>query len=498
MNTPTISINDVGPVTEFEYQLSEPGLHVLRGRQQAGKTTILRTVQLATDGRSDEKPTKRDGTKGGKAVVAGKTLKISRAIREEGDLSVDGLGDLDISVLHRPKFKDAPTRDKYRIATLCRLAGVKATAALFHDVVGGEEAFKSIVDKTATETDDIVEMAARVKRCIDKAALETERKAEKARADLRAKSDQFSGVNLKAECDAKTLEAAQVAAIEEKSRITQQRTDALQAQREAAEARQKLEESASGVSLADATAAVGAATDARCAAESAVDDLERKLTSARHALELAEAAETAATEALSEVQNRETVLSRWRAQIDAASGVHCPTELEVAQAASAVDAANAAVALGMKVREAITAKAAADAFAAEAKLYEKEAERLRKAATATYDVLTEAIEGLPNCPMKVWVDEDGYTRLVLPTKRSDKELFDELSDGAIWTVIVPMLCNKPGRLVVLPQAAYGEIQPANRDLIHKLFKERECYLLTAEVDDGDLRAEMYTSNGRAA
>lgn len=39
MSDPTISISDVGPITEFEYTPSGFGLHVLRGKQGAGKTT---------------------------------------------------------------------------------------------------------------------------------------------------------------------------------------------------------------------------------------------------------------------------------------------------------------------------------------------------------------------------------------------------------------------------------------------------------------------------
>ena len=45
MNDPTISINDVGPITEFSYTPADFGLHILRGAQGAGKTTILRTMR---------------------------------------------------------------------------------------------------------------------------------------------------------------------------------------------------------------------------------------------------------------------------------------------------------------------------------------------------------------------------------------------------------------------------------------------------------------------
>jgi hypothetical protein len=81
----SIQINDIGAVTEFGMDMNEPGLYVLRGKQGAGKTTVLRTVQLVTDGRTDVTPTKRDGSKRGEATVAGKTLRIAKQIREEGE-----------------------------------------------------------------------------------------------------------------------------------------------------------------------------------------------------------------------------------------------------------------------------------------------------------------------------------------------------------------------------------------------------------------------------
>lgn len=152
----TIEINAVGPVVEFEYELAEPGVHVITGDHGAGKTTILRTVELATGGRV-EKPTKMDGAKSGSATIAGKTLKIGKVVREEGELSLQGLTDLDLSGLHTPKFLGPHTRDAHRIKALARLAGVAADPALFHELLGCREEFDAVVDADVLDNGTVVD-----------------------------------------------------------------------------------------------------------------------------------------------------------------------------------------------------------------------------------------------------------------------------------------------------------------------------------------------------
>ena len=79
---------------------------------------------------------------------------------------------------------------------------------------------------------------------------------------------------------------------------------------------------------------------------------------------------------------------------------------------------------------------------------------------------------------------------MIQTDRSDSEPFDELSDGERWRTIVPICCG-PGKLIVLPQAAYGELADSTRGLIDQLANERGAYILTAQADDGELRAERF-------
>lgn len=219
----SISVKNIGPVIEFEYELKQTGLHILYGKQGDGKTTILRTAQLAVNGTVGTKPTKRDGAKNGEATIAGKTLRISRVVREEGELEVEGLGDLDITAIHSPSYNDAKTRDKYRIKSLVRLSGVRADITLFYELVGGRQEFDAIVDVAASETDDLVEMAGRVKRAIEKRALEAEKNAETAQANALAKTDQLEGVDLDAPHDEVKLQTELEQAIAQNAETRLQR-----------------------------------------------------------------------------------------------------------------------------------------------------------------------------------------------------------------------------------------------------------------------------------
>jgi chemotaxis protein histidine kinase CheA len=489
-----IKINCIGPVEEFAYELKDPGIHVLKGDAGVGKTTILKTVEFS-DGATNDKPIKKDGAKSGVAVIGGKTIKVMKTVREEGELGFECMGDLDLYGLHSPRFQNATTRDAHRIKALVRMAKVTPDASLFHDLLQSREEFDAIVDSDAVATDDLVEMAAKVKRAIDKAALSEERQAETARANQRSKSELFAGVNFDAPHDQQALRDAQVKAIENKSAVSQKRQDAMRTIATAKDARGKLDAADNGaVSVADATKALEAAFEARSAADAAVHELERQLADAKHQLSLAESQAESAGKALLSAKRHEELTSEWRSQIEAAEGIDCPTEEDVARAVAAVDAANEACDIGKVVRDAIQAKSDAARFSEVAKGHEKTAKRLRDAATATQDVLSEAIARIPNCPLRVWNDEDGNARIVLKTDRSEAEPFDELSDGERYDVLMPMLFN-PGRIVVLSQAGYGELSPAIRSRVHNCAKERGAFLLTAQADAGPLRAEPYQTNG---
>ena len=493
----TIAIENIGPVKELECQM-ESGITVLRGKHGSGKTTILRTAELVVNGQAGpHKPRKRDGAKVGTATVAGKTLRISRTTREEGELGVDGLGDLDVGALHDPKFQDAVTRDRHRIKALIRLAGVSADASLFHGAVGGAEAFDSIVTREATETDDLVEMAEKVKRCVDKAAKAAEQQAETARANFRAKTDACKRVDLEAPCNAATLQAELESAVEQCSAIKQKRESAEAVRARAVEAGKSLDETGKGLDVHEAEAGLGAATNEREKSESTVAELDGKLALARQALSDLRAGEQLAAQFLEAARQRFQLIQGWRSDITAAEQTECPTDAEIGARDDARFAAGAAVEQGAIVRAANKADAAAAEYRLDAEDDERRARRLRDAAAAVADVLAEAIARIPNCPLKTWEDTDGNTRLVLKTDRSEHEPFDQLSSTERWLPILD-LAGGPNRLIVLPQEAFSEMTEPTRKWLHEQAVERKCYILTALADDGELRGEAYAGKGPGA
>lgn len=489
-----ISVRDIGPIVEFEHTLDGYGLHVLKGKHGSGKSITLRTIELATTGRTDVRPVKSDGVKSGEATVAGKTLRISRQIREDGELTVDGVGDLSLAGLHSPGFDKPETRDRHRIKALARLAGVEADASLFHEVGGGKAHFEAVIEADTLKTDDLVEMAGRIKRVFEKRAQVKEEEERVALARAQAAAEQCAGIDLATPHDQTELQARLTMAIQERTRVTTQRKDGLEriAQADRSRAAILSSQTAQSVTIEQATAYLSDAEVHRDRCQKLHDQLAYDLRIAAENLKDARTEVDRCRERQTSVEQHAKTIEAWQADIDAGARIVCPTEIDVEQAAIAVQNAEAAVTLGIQVRNAITAKANADAYTQTAKDAGTFAQRLRNAARDTPDVLSDAIGRIANCPLKVRNDEDGNPRLVLKTDRSDAEYFDELSDGERWPILIALAAGE-NRLIVLPQAAFGELSDSTRDMIDRLARELECFILTAQVDDSVLRCEAWAA-----
>lgn len=486
-----ISIANVGPVVDFECSLA-PGVTVLRGKHGAGKTTILRTVQLATDGRTDRKPAKSDGVPRGAATIAGRTLSITKTVRTEGELSVDGLGELSLDVLHTPKFDDPAIRDKHRIATLVRLAGVSADPTLFHPIAGGPDKFAALIDSDSVKTNDLVDMAGRIKRRLERHAQEYEARVETETTRQVAERQAAEGVDLSAQDDMDALTAAMRSAIEAKARIDEQVKAADRALLAVNEAQQRRE-------------ALPPARDI-AALQAVVDRMDQELVSANlaalEARRALQAAEERSRDTLAAFREAKTTLDNARREqalrdeLDRTIADHAsvdrPSDADVLAAEQAVKAANAASDYGSRVRFAKSALQRADAHVAEAQRASAAAKRLRASAAETQTVLSDAIGRIPNCPLRVVFDSDGDARLVVATDRSEAELFDDLSDGQRWRAVLDIAAAQ-GKLLVLSQAAWGELSDGTRSQVDAMARERGCYILTAQADDGALRAELWSA-----
>lgn len=501
-----IRVRDTGPVEEFAYQINGYGLHVLYGPQGAGKTTVLRSVQLAVDGRTDVRPSKRDGAARGEISVCGKTIRIMKQVREEGELTVDGLGDISIADLHSPPYKDAVTRDRHRVKTLVRIAGVKADASLFWSLLGGQENFEAIIPVDSLTTDDLVEMAARVKRAIERRAQEVEERERTELANARAQAAIAESVDTTAPNDADELQAALERAIrshaqqkEALASLQKRAADAATAGSRAEKARAKLEAIGGGLTIAEAEARLTSENANLATVESQIARLEQRLTEAKQARREVIAKRDAAEDALEAARREEALHAELHAVIDAANSIVAPTadeiedaDYELRNAGQRLEMARDAQTEGVRIREALAAAERAEKHSEAAKKLAARARRLRDAASDTLTVLSNAIASINDCPLRVLLTESGDPRLVLSTDRSESEPLDELSDGEKWALVVQIAAGA-NRLIVLPQSAYGELSPSTRRQLHELAKQHQCYVLTAIADDCPLHGEAFES-----
>lgn len=484
-----IKVNNVGAVEEFSYPLDQYGLHVLYGRNGAGKTTVLRVLELATNGEPDTRPTKRDGTERGEAFVGDRRIRIAKKVTEEGELGVESLGDLSIAELHSPKFQTAVTRDKTRIATLNRLSGVKASPELFWHLAGGEAGFRAVVPEDALHTDDLVEMSARVKRALEAEARRLEALQTTALADARAHAQIAEGVDTAVPHDERALQDVLEQAIAHNAELCARASKARDQKQRIDRARASLAAMGPAPDLDALREDEQSRANHRVFKESVVASLKEQLADAEYELAAACQANELGTQRR-QAAEREVALRAEHETACQASAEPGPTDDDLDAADSALRDAKDAVTTGVKVRQAIAAKAEADRYMVASNDLTIRASRLRGAAAETTGVLTDAIARIEGCPLKVKTNDDGDARLVLQTDRSAAEYYDELSDGEKW-VIVMAIAAGTNRLIVLPQAAFGELSPENRKLIHEQAVARKCYVVTAQADDGNLRAEPF-------
>jgi len=142
------------------------GIVEITGENGCGKSEVLHSAEVVISGAG--KLNKRDKAKVGRAAICGAVVTIKKITKHTGELEVHGVGDLDIAVLHSPGKADPVVNDSIRIKALVRLSKRKADITQFHDLIeGGREAFVRLVDESANEKTDLVEMSGMVKRCFD-------------------------------------------------------------------------------------------------------------------------------------------------------------------------------------------------------------------------------------------------------------------------------------------------------------------------------------------
>lgn len=486
---PTVHIENIGPIERADFEL-QPGLTIIEGAPGAGKSTALETINFVVNGQKSSRITKRDGADRGLANVDGKVVRISKTMRTEGELRVEGLGDFSIASLHNPPFQTPETRDAHRIKALAVVAGTEVTPESFYHLLGGKADFKEIVPSSAFEKDDPVETMKRVKSAIEQECRRVEKLERAATEAAQAQLELAEGMDTETPHDDAQLQRDLEDAIREHSRVKEKRDAWRKTQKSAEEARARLAQLPPGKSVAEAEQIHRDACKAQLDAQELVDDLTSKLRDAKHALTVAENKALAAYEMLSVAKSEVSLRGELDAAIEAASGSEETTEDEVDDAAQAVGEARNAVKHGMLCRQAIEAKEKAQAHLDKAKEHRERAETLRRAAAGTFDVLSESLAKIEDCPLRVRLNDENVPRLVCKTDRSDEEPFEDLSDGEKLDVIMGIAARR-NRLIPLSQAQFGELAPSLRTKVDQLAKKHGCFIVTAQATDGELRGRAY-------
>jgi hypothetical protein len=167
------------------------------------------------------------------------------------------------------------------------------------------------------------------------------------------------------------------------------------------------------------------------------------------------------------------------------------TPEQVKAAADVVCAARATLEAAQALTQRVAARRKADKHAAAKDAATSEAKRLRDAAEKCDAVLQSMLARAMPAGLTI---ADG--RLVYQ-RGAKVERMGKLSNGERWKLGVDIALDAmpavDGRvkLIVISQEAWEGLDPANRAEIAEHARKRECVILTAEADNGDVRAEVF-------
>ncbi len=521
--TRTIQVRDVGPVEHLVIPIPEGGgLVVLRGRNGLGKSHSLHAVQALVGGKG--RPVSRDGSPGASVEGLGARLTIGRRASHSGEVEIAHLEGEDPSLLVDPGLKDQAAADTQRLKALLRLSRATLDVDDFAKLVGGVDRLRELCRPASLDArDDAPAMVAAIKRDLEAAARMEEAAAENAfaKADgVRAALEGF-GDDSERECvSTEAAREAHTAAVREQAALEARRDQnqqLLDASREAEAGLTQMGDAGIGDAAETAMAqsknqaalealggdgepdAVMVAHDAVNAARTERDRLRRAEERAQREFEdaQAEAAKqsmagtmrTTLTAGKVELAHRAAAIGQRAAlqrAFEAASGATEITAVEVDEAARVLQVASDEVDAWVLHDKTHGMRAEVDEHDARGKAAAAEGAVLRSAAQGTEAVLLNAVRGVCGDNMEI---QDG--RLYVSTDRG-RELFCELSPGERWRLALDIAVNAVGHkgLLVIRQEAYEAMDPLNRQEIAAHAQNLGVVVLTAECDEGDIRAEV--------
>lgn len=479
MNNKTISAENLGPIAALEFALTAPGVTVLVAPNGSGKTILLEAVQAAAVGKG--KLPLKDRTRRGKVEAFGAHITIGGTCRHTGAFEVTHIeGRFDISGLVDPQIKSAPLADKARIKALVSLTGVAASVDLFRDHEAFSDSFGKVVKASSTETDDLIEMAAKIKDDYDGAARSQEDAAERETGHATALIPP-QDLDLTDDSDPKVLQAAYDEARDEHTRLTSlvESAGKMQASHDQAQAMLEglsIDELQTDLADCHNIALRGGIQESHN--NQSIEELTKQIGELKvRNRELQSEAVTTGARIATIVRQLE-IVAKAQAVLEAAS-IEPPDADAIQSAKDAVEFATAAVERGTLIRQAVKDQEKAQSHRKAASAARALALKYRDAGKATDEVLSSCIK----CP-QLRVESDGKSaRLVADTERGPSIPYHDLSDGEKWTIAIDVGADQVGEggLLVISQIGWEGIDGANRQAIHHYAVQRGVYILTAEA-----------------
>lgn len=482
----TIELNNVGPIKQLSIPIPEDGgVVVLKGGNGSGKSHGVQAVGSLSSKESRKGLRNSDGMPSGSIAGLGVTVRLGRVNTAKGELLCESLeGNVDPSQLVDPGVKDPEKADAKRLVTLVRLAGIQIPKDVWIKAMVGTASITLSALMELVVDGDPIASADRIRRKFHAIALEKEkdsqRKIQEADSLLRSIQD----VDLTLPCDESQLSSelekatAAVAAAETKREQFIADSNALKI---ALEKIESLPESNLEVQLKELTEK---------------GELLSKLQA-----ELDE--QTAVVRRLREdVEGTKLCIDRLQTHIDHARQVNAERDqfssvietvlpqnvddVEYEVLCQLKSAAKSSYGLGETIRRAKMTSEQASILKGSSEQVAKEAEKIRTLARSTDAVLEQALIGAGFDEIKV---ADG--RLCVESDRG-LEPFSDLSHGERWRLALDLAAKglPPGAVLPVCQEAFESLDPANRQEVNQLAKDRKLVIVTALATGGDLRAEV--------
>lgn len=493
----SIELNNVGPIDHLSIPIPpDGGVVVLNGKSGEGKTTALTAVSALTDSNARKSLRSSDGFPSGTIEGLGVTVRLSRSNTIKGELECASLDSgIDPSILVDPGLKDPVAADSKRLAMLVRLSGIVIDAGKWAQSAGkwGDEiAVKDLV------SDDPIQTADRIRRRLHDIALKNEKIATSKTAEASALFKSVADVprDIPSVDYLELLQRAQQysAELTAKRNLFLNSSTAIEKAKTALESANQLD-----IDINEIHAEIAQQTLLHHSAEQhkqqRVNDianlrakiikLEEEFSAFQTASEIAKAKLESANQRLGDAEFHAEEIQRLTKAVNASIPADA-TEAEF-EAAKLLNQ-NAVDGLQQQrvVERAMATRATAEALSEEASALTSDAETIRTLARSTDHVLEQALVDAGFDTVKV---HDG--RLCVKSNRG-LEPVSELSTGERWRLALDLAAKglPKGALLSVQQEGWQSLDYGLRTEVAAMAKERGLVIVTACVNEGELRAEV--------